>query len=44
MSAALWIALGAVVLVIAAHVLLFWLFLGRSGGRRDDDPGEDPPR
>lgn len=37
MSSALWIALGAVALVIAAHVTLFWFFLGRSGKKREDD-------
>jgi len=37
MTTPLWIALSAVVLVIAAHVALFWFFLGRSDKKRDDD-------
>ena len=37
MNSPLWFALGAVVLVIAAHGALFWFFLGRSGKKRDDN-------
>ena len=37
MSTPLWIALGAVALVIAAHVALFWFFLARPGKKPDDD-------
>lgn len=37
MNSALWIALGAALVVVLAHVGLFWWFLMRK--RKDDDHG-----
>jgi len=42
MSPPLWIALGATLLVVLAHVALFWFFLGRPPRKRDDEPPDDP--
>lgn len=37
MNSALWIAVSAAVLVVLAHVVLFWWFLCK--GRKDDGKG-----
>ena len=40
MNSALWIAIGAAVIVVLAHIGLFWWFLMRKGKDKDDsDPG-----
>jgi len=39
MNSALWIAVGAAVLVVLAHVVLFWWFLIRKGKDKDDESG-----
>ena len=38
----LWIAIAAAVLVVLAHVVLFWWFLckGRKDDRKDDEQGD----
>lgn len=36
MSFALWIAIGAAVIVVLAHIGLFWWFLIRKGKDKDD--------
>jgi len=40
MNSALWIAIGAAVIVVAAHIGLFWWFLVRKGkDKNDSGPG-----
>lgn len=43
MNHILWIALGASLLVVLAHVALFWIFLGRSGRKRDGSKKAERP-
>jgi hypothetical protein len=38
MTSTLWIAVGATVLMIAAHIVLFWWFLARPE-KKEPDPG-----
>lgn len=41
MNSALWIALAAGVLVVVAHIVLFWWFLCK-GRKPDSRPPEEP--